>query len=210
MTFSLPISESHFSNLDSTLTNNFDPTGFQLCELEMLYAKANNIEVTQHGLGHYTISTPWMKSVNHPKIKVDHSFLSIRCAFSGNAREQLMMHKHRYPSLVKLLHVKTKFGADVSLEYIDTDSHEYFEVLHLEKDCYDNDELTGWIGKVESELCRDQGFWDRKIELIKIIEYNIIEYNTHLYSDDQSDIKARIFGFNRTYETLKSVVTKLS
>lgn len=198
--FSKPIGECFFT--DGHLAEYcqwFDKEGFELTDLEGIYAAVNSFPLTKKAFGHKTIGWHWIENCNisHPDIYVDHSYIMFRPEFTGAAREQLERHVKRYPFLTKLLKIKSKVGLDMALEYVTEPLTT--EVVHIEID--EKDFIKAWvqIRKIQSGIKHKE--WDAVVSTIQILQPHIEQ----LPSDDQSDLKARLFGFARTYQTLKTV-----
>lgn len=197
--YSHEIDDDYFKDPQLTELKFFDKEGFELTALEERYAKFNGLSFTDRAFGHRAIGIEWYESHHFPSplIRVDHSFVCFRPPFIGQARKQILDHVDKIPLLHKLLRITTKVGYDLALEIVDGEF--ITELLHIEKDYhYLHHFLEGIItaqGQLEGML------WDRAIEQVKTITPLI----QHMPSDDQSDLKARLLGFNRTYETIKTV-----
>lgn len=184
------------------LVENFDSSGFEVTALEELYLYDNDEDIGLHAFGHKTISAPWdiiLGMYCPPSIKINHAFLSKRMAFQDDALDQLTVFKKVNPNLLKLIHLIPKFGADVSLEVLDVENDQYYELLHLEKDFYDFYSFNEWKNKVEQMFLNE--VWLNKLHTVSTLNH----YIAHLPADDQSDTKASLFGFTRTYDTLKII-----
>ncbi len=201
--FTKSISNWKFEMWHDSYLKDFDRDGYELCELESLYAVENGItthlEQFNPALGHQAIAIKWIDKINHPDIYIDHSFIAIRFGFKGEARKQLEKYVTKISLLAKLLSIKPKCGADLSLDVIrDRKCH---ELVHVEKDCRNGDELFEWIKRVEEKI--ENCDWELMIRNSIEIDQ---DYNENLHSADTlSDIKAEFFGFPRTYDTLKVI-----
>jgi hypothetical protein len=180
----------------------FDKEGFGLTELEVQYANANDFEFIDRGFGQRAIGTEWYENKDiqkyHPNFYIDHSFIMFRPYILGEARAQIQNNRKSLPKLAKLINIRPKMGLDISVEFIDGDF--ITEVFHIEKDYYTYEGLKKGIFEIQSHLANDI-LWDRAIDQLRAITPLI----SHMPSDDQSDIKAHLFGFDRTYNTLKVV-----
>lgn len=198
--FSNELAKNYFENYDPTERMQFfDKEGFELTDLEVTYSKVNFHSLTNRAFGHRVIGWKWYEDgdFKHPNIFVDHSFISWRYGFTNDAREQLLKYKDKYPILNKLLQIRPKIGIDVALEIRDGDF--ITELVHIERDYHNWQDAWNGLKEVQSHL--GGLLWDRAIEQVRTIQPLI----SHMPSDDQSDLKARLMGFDRTYKTLKTV-----
>ena len=91
-----------------------------------------------------------------------------------------------------------KWGIDVNVEFV-FDDGSIMEVFHHESDYYDFDEYCDNKAHLE-KFVADTDFEDAA---------NVLLRDKHLWNDlcgdDQTDYKARYFGFNRAYTTQKVI-----
>ena len=131
-----PIAESGvFYNAESV--NLFDQNGYHLTTIEQEYAETNG-----HGIGvrrHETvIRKPWIIQTK-PILSgahINHSDLFERKGYHGKALEQLQHHANHNNLLWKVAKMKTKWGIDISIDYVD-ETGNVFEVFHYEWDSFE-------------------------------------------------------------------------
>ena len=108
----------------------FDNDGFQLSLLEQEYYKANHVPVV-NTLNRAGDRPLWM-TCNHASFYLDHSMTPQRWCYVAEAKEQLTHYIKKFPSLIKYINLKSKWGLDFALEYYD--DTEALEILHIEFD----------------------------------------------------------------------------
>jgi len=119
----------------------FDQNGFDLCPLEKRYAHANQTEYQNHREHRFSIKSPWFEQ----DIKIDgavlnHSYLFERKGYADAAQEQLMHWSVRMPLCHKLLALRSKWGLDFSMDWVDREGNA-FEILHWEYDGFELQEV---------------------------------------------------------------------
>lgn len=172
----------------------FDNDGFELSYLEQEYYREHNIQLTNI-LNHLSNQLPWIECSN-PHFKIDHSTISQRWSFEGQARIQLINQVHKFPELLKYLNLKPKWGLDFALEYYKQDN--FIEVIHFEMD-YDNYE----------QAIKAKQFYEEKIvntdwELFVAMLLSCEEEWSQLKGMEQNDWKAKMWGLDKAEVTLKT------
>ena len=148
-----PIDENLLQNSLKTLDyiKTFDQNGYDLCELEKLYVD-KNIILTNHRGFRTSILKPWFQQKEKLSGYIlNHSMLLERKGFGGLALEQLNRYVKSNPLLYKLINYKTKWGLDLSIDYVD-ETGECFEVFHYEYDSFDLDKIKLVKSKVEEVI----------------------------------------------------------
>ncbi|MBV36237.1 MAG: hypothetical protein CMP47_12440 [Rickettsiales bacterium] len=176
----------------------FDKDGFDLNVFEAEVYKRNDVEVQpllNRNANHYV----WFDHEFKGKgVYFDHSLLMCRRSYSGELAEQIGQKSQENPLLNKLLMLTPKWGIDVNVEFV-FDDGSIMEVFHHESDYYDFDEYCDNKAHLE-KFVADTDFEDAA---------NVLLRDKHLWNDlcgdDQTDYKARYFGFNRAYTTQKVI-----
>ena len=143
----------------------FDVNGYDLCILEQEYAKVN-MPATEHRYKK-AIKKDWMidsdKSISG--CHINHALLFERKGYSGPALEQLSNWATELPLINKLIHINTKWGIDLSIDYVDNNGN-VFEVFHYEWDSFNYSKVLRMKEKIE--LLALNTNWDQAaLELIK-------------------------------------------
>lgn len=198
----IPINDFHFVDIVAVENSlyNFDKDGFEISDLEKLYFKANGLHTTKYALNHETLAVPWYQNSDfrkQPTIHIDHSFISIRPSFNDAAWEQLQRYKDVIPTLIKPLKVQKKYGLDISLEIID--GSYCSELFHLEYDFSNFESLWSCVQDIQSFVNITD--WNNAIESVKQFDRMF----ANLLSDDESDLKVKLLGYNRTFNTVKAI-----
>ena len=176
----------------------FDKDGFDLNEYEAELYRRNGIAVQpllNRNANHYV----WFDHIFSGKgIYFDHSLLMCRRSYSGDLAEQIRQKTQENPLLNKLLMLRPKWGIDVNIEFI-FDDNTIMEVFHYESDYYDYDEYLENKKYLENfVLSTDFEYAAKKLRECKSLWED-------LCGDDQTDYKARYFGFKRAYTTQKVI-----
>jgi len=173
----------------------FDKDGFELTPLEAIFYRTNDIPLGSH-LHHICSQINWF--IQQPTDRgavLDHSMLLYRAAFEGDAKAQVEEWASVHPVFKKLLHMKTKYGIDFNIDWIDIDGP--MELFHFEWDHHDLTAVGMMKLKVESWLMSMD--WADAASTLKAKRS---EWQ-HLPGMDQNDWKARFFGFRRSEVTVK-------
>jgi hypothetical protein len=110
-----------------------------------------------------------------------------RKAYAGEALDQLLVWAETNPLIWKLIKIRSKWGIDVSIDYVDTKGN-VFEVFHYEWDDFDFSIVSQ--KKIEIEHLVSQTDWD--FAASKMLERK--EEWMHLDFFSQSKWKSDFFG----------------
>lgn len=167
----------------------FDQNGYDLTNAERAFYHSNNLNVTQHrNITHNALKYSWYEEAIESRsgVHLNHCLLFERKGFAGDARKQLMAWARDYPLLHKLLHIRPKWGFDLSIDY--ADENHSFEVFHYEYDGFDYNEIVEHQRRVEKII--DSYDWDYAAK-------GLIARKEEWHSLDffgQSDWKCKYFG----------------
>lgn len=166
----------------------FDQNGYDLTELEKLYAKVNNTSVDAHRSHRTAIKRPWFDQMD--KIEgaiLNHGLLFERKGYSGEALAQLKMWTKYFPRIWQLIQLRPKWGLDFSMDYADAYGN-CFEILHWEYDGFDYNEIVTIKEQVEP-IIKNIDWADAAKKLLnKKDEWH------HLDFFAQSEYKCNYFG----------------
>ncbi len=169
----------------------FDQNGYDLTELEKLFAKANLTETQNHRTHRTAIKQPWFDQCDKVEGAVlNHSLLFERKGYSGEALSQLKSWTKYFPRIWQLISLRPKWGLDFSLDYADCYGN-CFELLHWEYDGFDLDEMLSMKNYVEPIL-QSIDWTDAAISILK----RKAEWH-HLGFFEQSEWKCNYFGIPR-------------
>jgi len=166
----------------------FDQNGYDLTELEKLYAEVN-LTTTRSHRGHRTaVKRTWFDQAD--KIEgaiLNHSLLFERKGYQGDALGQLRQWSRYFPRIWQLIRLRPKWGLDFSMDYADRHGN-CFELLHWEYDGFEYDELLGVKETVEP--------------ILKSIDWELAAHSLlskkdewhHLDFFAQSEYKCKYFG----------------
>ena len=163
----------------------FDQNGYDLTVLEQEYAKVN--EPAKSHRYRFALKYPWMTWEKHSKSHFNHCLLFERKAYAGEALDQLLNWAEFNPLIWKVIKIQSKWGIDVSIDYVDT-SGNVFEVFHYEWDDFDYSVVSQ--KKYEIETLVLQTDWD--FAASKMLERK--EEWMHLPFFAQSKWKSDFFG----------------
>jgi hypothetical protein len=176
----------------------FDQNGYDLTEIERLYAQANNYKVQGHRESKHTIKRSWFEQEFKTTGAVfNHSLLFERYGYAGEALIQIKKWAKDNNLFYKLIALRPKWGLDFSMDYVDEQGN-VLEVLHWEYDGFDYEEILEKKLKNEPKLLNID--WDDagKQVLARKEEW----YNLDFFA--QSAWKCDYFGIER--ERFKMVV----
>jgi hypothetical protein len=118
----------------------FDQNGYDLTNLEQMYAYQNLTTAQAHRY-HHALKYDWFTQAEKNCFAVlNHSLLFERKAYTGLARQQLLYWSKTNPLVHKLLALRPKWGLDFSMDYVNQ-SGDVFEILHWEYDGFDYEEV---------------------------------------------------------------------
>lgn len=169
----------------------FDQNGYDLTELEKLFAEVNHTETKSHRSHRTAIKQPWFDQSD--KIEgaiLNHSLLFERKGYTGEALSQLKMWTKYFPRIWQLISLRPKWGLDFSMDYADLYGN-CFEILHWEYDGFDYAEMLHIKESVEPIL-NDIDWNDAAMSLLK----KKSEWH-HLDFFAQSEYKCKYFGIMR-------------
>lgn len=187
-----------YQKLLNTPLKDFDKDGYEIdTPLELEHYILNNIDVHHKIQFHHSTGKPWYidKTNSEQGLILDHTQLLTRWAYAGEARARIKEVAEQRPVLNKMLAIKPKWGIDFSLDYVTHDV--CMEVFHIEKDATTYEEALALKDKAEQII--DNTDWESAIQ--DILKRKDEWYN--LCSDDQSDWKARYFGWHRAFDSKK-------
>jgi hypothetical protein len=166
----------------------FDQNGYDLTELEKLFARSNNTVTDSHRTHRTAIKRTWFDQADRVEGTIlNHSLLFERKGFQGDALSQLKMWTKYFPRIWQLIQLRPKWGLDFSMDYVDVYGN-CFEILHWEYDGFDYDEINQIKEQLEPRLLNID--WnDAAQQLIKKKD----EWH-HLDFFTQSDYKCKYFG----------------
>ena len=131
----------------------FDQNGYDLTNIEQLYAINNDRRPLEHRSKHrMSIKQEWF--IQDTKIEgavLNHSFLFERKGYSGLALDQLKSWAGEFPLVYKIISMRPKWGLDFSMDWVDCEGNA-FEVLHWEYDGFSYEEITSVKNMIEPIL----------------------------------------------------------
>lgn len=166
----------------------FDQNGYDLTQIEKLFAIANQSPIERHRTHREALRQHWMtQNYKNEGAVLNHALLFERKGYTGDALDQLKSWAKTYPYYYKMINIKPKWGLDFSIDYYDSHGNT-FEVLHWEYDGFDVDEILEMKEKVESKLVSID--WDDAAQYV--LKHKDEWYNLDFFA--QSAWKCDFFG----------------
>lgn len=166
----------------------FDQNGYDMCPVELEFAKANKFIHSNHRSSHIALRQEWMTHAPRTKgAHFNHCNLFERKGYTGDALDQLTSWAEHNAIIWKIIKIRPKWGLDFSIDYADDDGN-VFEVLHWEWDSFDYDEVREKRNKYEPMLLSTD--WD---DAAKRLLKRKDEWHS-LGFFEQSDYKCKFFG----------------
>ena len=163
----------------------FDQNGYDLTQLEQLYAEANCTDVSSIRW-RTAIKKEWYTSDSISHAHINHASLFERKGYAGAALAQINEFGKTVPLIYKLAHLRPKWGIDISIDYIDHDNA--FEVFHYEWDDFNYDAVSEKQLEIE-DIISNTDWDDAANALLKRKD----EWY-HLDFTGQSNYKSNFFG----------------
>ena len=140
---------------DVTCTNLFDQNGYHLTAAEQCYADVNGYpkQTRRHET---VIRKSWLTWNKFYGAHINHSDLFERKSYGGAALEQLKQYAVTNPMLYKIIKMKSKWGIDISIDYVSENA--VFEVFHYEWDSFEYDAILEKKLEIESFVLNHD--WD--------------------------------------------------
>lgn len=185
------------NDLLNTSMKYFDKDGYEINKLEQLYYIENKIDISEKHLYHTANHVSWIVDLDQSEsgLVVDHSLINCRWAYRGHAKAQLEDNQLNRPIVNKLLSIRPKYGIDFSLDWVS--SYGCTEIFHIEADYFDRDEALEAKAKAENIILNTDWIDGANSVISKMDQW------VSLCSDDQSDWKARHFGWHRAFDNKK-------
>lgn len=166
----------------------FDQNGYDMCPVELEFAKANRFIHSNHRSSHIALRQDWMK---HADVRIgahfNHCNLFERKGYIEEAREQLQSWVVDNAMIWKIIKIRPKWGLDFSIDYAD-DHGNVFEVIHWEWDSFNYDEVVEKRNKYEPLLLSTD--WDDAAK--QLLKRKDEWYSLGFF--EQSDYKCNFFG----------------
>jgi hypothetical protein len=160
----------------------FDQNGYQLTVAEQSLALYNGYN-TINRRHEKVIRHPWFISNKRNGVHINHSDLFERKSYSGEALEQLKFYANKNPMLYKIINLNSKWGIDLSLDYVSEDK--CFEVFHYEWDSLEYNEVYDKKLEIENFVVNQdweyisEVFWTKRSEWIHLDFFGQSEWRTN-------------------------------
>lgn len=166
----------------------FDQNGYDMCPVEIQFAKAAGFMMSYHRESHIALRQDWM---THEPTNVgahfNHCNIFERKGYASDAKQQLLAWVDDNPLLWKMIKIRPKWGLDFSVDYVDQKGN-VFEILHWEWDSFNYAEVIDKRNKYEP-LLLDTDWNDAGKQLLKRKDE---WYNLDFFA--QSEWKCNYFG----------------
>jgi len=173
----------------------FDQNGYHLTKAEQAFLSFNGYNPVERR-HEDCLRYDWLVWDKRKGAHINHSDLFERKGFDGEAKEQLLEFSKINPMLYKLIKMKSKWGIDISIDYVSEDA--VFEVFHYEWDSFNYEAVMEKKGEIE-EFMLDKD-WD---DIAKTLWKKKDEwYNLDFF--DQTQWRTDYFGL--TPENFKNVI----
>lgn len=197
--YTLPIDLDESIDLKRTV-DTFDQNGFDLTDLEILYAKKMDLQIKKVRHTHFVLKDDWFTAEPTDRgCHINHAVIFERKGFAGAAKEQMVELADRCPLIHKVLQIKPKWGLDFSVDYADSQGN-VFEVLHWEWDTFDFEEIQQKKKQMDIFLLSQN--WDKMAR--QLLEKKAEWHNLGFF--EQSAYKTDFFGIEK--ERFKMVIWK--
>ena len=197
--YTLPIDLDDSIDLKSTI-DTFDQNGFDLTDLEILYAKKMDLDIKKVRHTHFVLKDDWFTAEPTDRgCHINHAVIFERKGFSGAAKEQMIELADKCPLIHKVLQIKPKWGLDFSVDYADAQGN-VFEVLHWEWDTFNFEEIQQKKKQMDIFLLSQD--WDKMAK--QLLDRKEEWYKLGFF--EQSDYKSKFFGIEK--ERFKMVIWK--
>ena len=197
--YTLPIDLDESIDLKSTV-DTFDQNGFDLTDLEILYAKKMDLQIKKVRHTHFVLKDDWFTAEPTDRgCHINHAVIFERKGFAGAAKEQMVELADRCPLIHKVLQIKPKWGLDFSVDYADSQGN-VFEVLHWEWDTFNFEEIQQKKKQMDIFLLSQN--WDKMAK--QLLEKKAEWHDLGFF--EQSAYKTDFFGIEK--ERFKMVIWK--
>lgn len=169
------------SELSSDCMANFDQNGYDLTPLEELYAEANGASV-RNVRWRKAIFKDWFNCDSASGVHLNHASLFERKGYSGDALTQIYDFAKTFSPVYKLVHMRPKWGIDISIDYADADKA--FEVFHYEWDDFDYSRVVDKQHQIESVIASldwqdlANKFWQMRDQWLHLDFYGQTKFKT--------------------------------
>ena len=197
--YTLPIDLDESIDLKSTV-DTFDQNGFDLTDLEIMYAKKMDLDIKKVRHTHFVLKDDWFTAEPTDRgCHINHAVIFERKGFADAAKEQMVELADKCPLIHKVLQIKPKWGLDFSVDYTDAQGN-VFEVLHWEWDTFNFEEIQQKKKQMDVFLLGQD--WDKMAK--QLLERKEEWYKLGFF--EQSDYKTKFFGIEK--ERFKMVIWK--